>query len=437
MRRLGTFMSASAFVVFGCGASFSAQHDAALRWSERVAEQDAATIASSTAREGEPLSMERAASMAVALSPEQAVATRTLHLRHAEVGAAGVALSPEVRVFALPGVAGDPTRYDVALRVRPDHPGEVRARRSAARLRVVAGRYDVDAQREVVATRTRLAFSRIAHLRRSLQLFRDEARVTTALRDLAQAARGQGVITSDDALTTENALADLELEMADEHSDLRQAEQVLRQLVGLPRDSPLRLAPVEEARAPVEGDAGPLLAAAEARRLAAEREVAAANWQRTPWISFLQVEARVDGQEQGRVGFSVGVEIPLFDMGGRQVRVREAEADRLGAVHAATEHEGAQALSASFSAVERASERRRMIAEGFLPPARARVAELEAALVHGVTERASVLRAQMRSLALERRLISAEGELARSRLVHRLDRYLYQGTERSSLERNP
>lgn len=437
MKGLGFVSAASIFAAFGCGASFSAQHDEALRWSERVAEQDAATIAANSERASQTLSMERAASLAVALSPQQSVAAGALRVRHAEVDAVGTSLRPEVRVFALPGVSGDPTRYDVALRVRPDHPGEVRARRGAARLRVVAGRYDVEAQREAVATSTRVVFSQVSHLRRSTALLREEVRLGRELRDLAGAARGHGVITEDDAFQTENALADLELEMADENSDLRQAEQALRQLVGLPEDAPLLLEAEEEVTMRVDGATGPLLAAAEARRLAAEREVAAANWRRTPWISFLQLEARVDGQEQGRLGFSVGVEIPLFDAGGRHVRVREAEVGRLGAVREATEHEGVQALSASLFAVERAVERHALIAESLLPSARARAASLEAALFHGSAERAAVLRARKRVLALERRLCTAEGELARARHLHRLDRYLYQGTERSLLERTP
>jgi outer membrane protein TolC len=378
------------------------------------------------------------AAQLVALALERDPALQALR---AEVAAldAGVAterarggLELRLSQFRVDDVRADEAGVELALRARPERPREVPARVAAARLEVDAARAELrEAELALVAT--------VRRLHAELRLADEQAKVSeqeATLRDreraLSQARLDAGAGTSLDLALAAMARAELAAEAREPDADRVEAAQTLRQHIGLPASAPLELvgspggtdrfdaasldpeALVAEALAqhPTLHYASALLAEASVERWRSRAD----PW---PWLSFVQAEydasprpPTTSGPKPLKLGFALGVDIPLWSWTGASTRAARARELHRRLLFDASALRVASGVLAAADRVTSARARVVDIETLLLPAADAVEAEADKARAQGALDPLRALQIQTSRLRARRLAAEARHELA-------------------------
>lgn len=386
------------------------------------------------------LSSDEAVAVALFLNPGLRAFRKERGVAEGEVVAAGVLSNAELEVTWLSienftkslATSG----FDVSLRWSPPRPGERAARRAQAEARLANVRAQIADEEWRLAADVRKAHAALwgAEERRRLAdtVLALQERVRRFLRDkraLGDASRLEANLVE---LEYTEALRDRETIVADEE----RTRQELNRALGLPplsvaslqtRDGfayrPLRLSPALLETVMV--DRRPDLKAAEEEYEQSQQALRLAHIQRIPWLRFGPSYERDGAPGEGsinKLGFGVGIDIPLANLNRGELLRLEAERDKLRETFAAKVHAARAEVGEALRAI-RTQERLVRLFEDVMRPALDENAQLtDAALELGDVNVLQFVTAQ--SKVLKGRREGIEARLGYWQAVFELERAL-------------
>lgn len=320
------------------------------------------------------------------------------------------------------GTAG----LDIALRARPARPGEIRARMQTARLDADAVRAELRvAELELIAA-VRVSHADLIFGLEQARIIGEESAVREEGRSLAQARLEAGAGTSLDLALMELSRAELAADSALPDTTSATAALSLRAHLGLPPDAPLEVtgepggtdlslnSQLDAEALVTEALANhPTLNGAAAELAGASVEVWRAGAERWPWLSFVQAEYQAaPGSDALSFGFSLGLNIPIWNWSGASVRAARAQQTRRRLEFEAAVFQVAAQVHSALAEVRVAQARLAAIETVLLPAAKAAADEASDARTRGLLDPMRALQVQTARLRARRLHAEARRDLA-------------------------
>ncbi|HHQ41550.1 MAG TPA: TolC family protein [Chromatiales bacterium] len=291
-------------------------------------------------------------------------------------------------------------------------PGKLALRRAAAEHEAEAAAVSVEEVRLRLARDVRLAWWRLHHLDRALEVVERNQTLMRQLVEVAQAAYRVGKGLQQDVLLAElelSRLRDLELRLRKRR---RSVEARLNALLNRPADTPVRLprrepgtlpaAPAEEALYGIADARRPLLRALAARVRAAERRRELARRDLLPDFTVgatygLRLDAPGGRERPDFLSVMVGVKLPLYadTKQRRAIDQRNAELMRMRSLLEDARQRVHAEIGQALAAYREALGQLELLERGILPQARQTVAAMLAAYQVGKVDFLNVVRAQI------------------------------------------
>lgn len=367
------------------------------------------------------LTLEAAVTRALETHPDLAAARASRAVADFQIQAARSIPPLELRLvannFSLDPEAGQ-LRNSVGWKWSPPRPRELTLRANVARAGRLQADADVQAAELRVANAVRLAYRRAAIAEDRARLAMQTRELRQSLLDTVRRQVAAGLKEAVEADLAELALADADALRTRADSTAAAEKRRLSQFVGetsFTLATPPLAAPQTSALLDRALRARPDLSRAVASCQQADAAVQLASNQRYPWLNGVQLTRRI-GTNDGRLGpwgVQIGVDLPIFRSGARaETRVASAVAERCRLEEAALRvrvRREVEESAAQWSAAQAELDKLDQLSAG--PAARA-LARLRAALDQGKADRAEVLQAEARLLALRDRWLERRFDLA-------------------------
>jgi len=291
-------------------------------------------------------------------------------------------------------------------------PGKLALRRAAAEHEAEAAAVSVEEVQLRLERDVRVAWWRLHHLDRALEVVERNQTLMRQLVEVAQAAYRVGKGLQQDVLLAElelSRLLDLELRLRRQRRD---AEARLNALLNRPADTPVRLprrepgtlpaAPAEEALYEIADARRPLLRALAARVRAAERRRELARRDLLPDFTVgatygLRLDAPGGRERPDFLSVMVGVKLPLYadTKQRRAIDQRNAELMRMRSLLEDARQRVRAEIAQALASYREALGQLELLDRGILPQARQTLAAMLAAYQVGKVDFLNVVRAQI------------------------------------------
>lgn len=373
---------------------------------------------------GDALTAEQAYALALANSPELAVAEARAEVATAEIGAARQIDNPSVRVSnvgiddSAPGRLG----FNVGLRAPIPRPGSVRARVDGARHAAAGVQGMAESARRQLRARVFRLFARLAWLTADLEEVTRAVSLCDERQRQLRARVARAVATDVDLALAEVTRAEAVDEIRRLRGELGRVEAELARVIGPgpafsvrvdrselePRD--LVIDP--EALTEMALRARPELRAAQTKIGQARSAITLARVEAAPWVSWAQVNYFVGpgSTTPSSFGFGLAVDVPLFSLNRGKIRAARALARQRQAEERAEVAAIAGEVDEAIARVLRADARVLEIEQGLLPRVDAAARQADAALAAGTLDVVEVLDIESRRVAAHRLHLAARFE---------------------------